>query len=262
MRTVSLIAVATLALLLCGCGSNNPPGGATPAANDTLTGDSSGGDATSTADTAVAVDAGGKVDAGAHDGKSAKYPCSVPSNVTTPTRKSSCEKGNDDKLGCTYPWGGVEAGGTKFTCNICRGGDKIAQGVWRFIDFNSETPATKLKYEVRQRLLVVGNTWHFRRTWTKDGTSGDIRIDGWYFCSDVAEQGNQDFIWVVTSVSPPDSFGYSPGHVYSGSWKTKGNDLMAWGVYEGIHTGNHFEEIYCRVGSEIKGTACKDPFNE
>ena len=58
-----------------------------------------------------ATDAGG----GTH---SATYPCNVPDNVKEPTRNAACDakQATDKKLGCTYPWGGIDSGGVKLTC--------------------------------------------------------------------------------------------------------------------------------------------------
>ncbi len=261
------VGLACLSLLAPGCSDSKDDG----KASSTDAGTAAAGDAVAAAGDVTGTSSGGQ-DAGATGpatdaGGAAKpvsgtYPCNVPAKVSEPTRNKDCgaKQATDKKLGCTYPWGGIESDGVKLTCNLCKTGDTTAQGAWRFIDFKTEDPTTPLKYDLKQRLVVDGNTWHLRRTWTKDGVDGEIRIDGWYACSDKAEFKSQDLVWVVTALSPPDAFGYKVGHTYSGTWLTKGEDLMAWGNYEGMHKGKHFAEIYCRAGTQVNGKDCKDPF--
>lgn len=256
MNRIFMFSILLSTILCCAaCGNDPLPSNST--GGTSLDGGSAGSDAGN-----AGADAGGATadagPAGAEPGP--KYVCNPPTGKTTPTRDQNCAAFDDKVHGCKYPWAGFVAGTQSFTCNACRGGDPLAQGAWRFVDFTTEDPTTPLNAELKQRLVVDGNTWHLRRSYVKDGVKGDIRIDGWYFCSDAAEMPSKDVVWVVTAVSPPGGFGYEPGSHYSGTFKTKGTDMLAWGLYEGMHSGKHFEEIYCRVGTKVQDKDCTDPF--
>ena len=268
LRSSSLLLLFTvLATALTACGTTEET---TPPATDTsaVDGGSSDASATDVATIDVATTDVATSDGSVGDSATANpdkwWECSdweSESGTKTP-RLSACEATFDDgKYGCKAPWYGVTQAGTNYTCNSCRGGDPEMQGKWRFVDFTSEDPTTALPNGRKELLIVDGNTWHLRTGNTdKDGKWREVKVDGWYWCSDAAELKTKDNGFHVTKVAGDKDLGWFAPDVFTGHFLSSGPNLRAWGFFADFNKTWAGDFKYCRVGSTVGGKACTDPF--
>ena len=185
----------------------------------------------------------------------------INTGFTTPNRDGKCGDFDDGCYGKKRSWGGFTAAGKLFTCNACRGGYPNLVGSWRFIDFDTEDPATPLNDGYRETLTFDGNTFSMHLAGTDLGKEAEGTVDGWFFCADGAELANQHAVFEVTKAAPDGLFAWSTGFVWSGDLKVSGSNLLAFGFhFDGFESGPWGEALYCRIGSTIKGHACADPF--
>ncbi len=240
-----------VACLLSGHGCGGDVTGSEP------TPDAAGGDTTAGDDGTSAGDANGS------DGGAAvtKPWWTCPSDpAAAPQRTAGCEAPDDGSYGCKRPWGGLTVAGKTYTCNRCLGGDPNAQGAWRAIDFATEDPTVPLPGGRAELLIIDGNTWHLRARGKGNGATVEVHVDGWYACSDGAELNSQRLIFSTTAADPNDGLGWFAPDIFTGSFLTKGKNLMSWGIYGGFETDWIGDIIYCRVGSTVGGKPCTDPF--
>lgn len=175
-------------------------------------------------------------------------------------RNPQCGSFDDGVYGAKRPWQGYSADGQTFTCNACRGGYPNLVGTWRFMDFDTESPATPLQNNYRETLQFDGNVWKNRLAEGEGAAQADGTLTGWYFCTDGAEMKSQDAVFHIDSAVPDGAFGNFAGSAFRASVKTNGSNLIALGISQGI-TGKWLGEyLYCRVGSTIAGQPCLDPF--
>ncbi|MBM4343948.1 MAG: hypothetical protein FJ100_11320 [Deltaproteobacteria bacterium] len=241
----------SVAVFVAACGTTPVPSTTATDAADATAGDAAVVDTAAevlNADT-VAADAAVQVDA-----------WQPTADVTPAKRNPACGAFDDSKRGKKQGWAGYTVGKQVFTCNVCRGGDPLLQGNWRQIDFKTEDPATPMGDD-KELLVVDGNVWHDRIAGKdKDGKVQEQVLDGWYFCSDAAEWPSKDQFWIVEQAVPEGLFGNKKGHVLRLEALTNGKDLLALTIYDAIDSKTTKTYNYCRVGSTIKGSACKDPF--
>jgi hypothetical protein len=197
-----------------------------------------------------------------HADAAAFYTCGPDSNGSQPPARNPACTGPiaDDPKGCDTGWTGFEHQGKTYTCNNCPKGDPVAQGLWRFIDFETEDPSTPLG-GYAELLAVDGNTWHLHMKGEDLGKPADVRVDGWYMCTDAAELKSKNKIFRTVTVSPPGGFAWTAGTVFTGQFLVKGSDLLAFALYKGFERDWIGDALYCRVGSTIAGKPCPNPFD-
>ncbi len=225
--------------------------------------DGAGGDAADAApadggDAATGGD--GAADGEAADGAGKWWTCPQVSG-SEPTRAPGCEAPDDGSYGCKRAWTGLTVGGKPYTCNRCRGGDPVAQGRWRAIDFESEDPTVALPKARREVLVIDGNTWHLRARVGEGAAMEEARVDGWYACSDGAELKSERLIFSTTQVLPAGALGWVAPDVFTGHFLTSGPNLLAFGLYAGFETDWIGDIKYCRIGAVVEGKSCTDPFD-
>ena len=137
----------------------------------------------------------------------------------------------------------------------------MAQGRWRAIDFETEDPTVPLAKGRREVLIVDGNTWHLLARVGEGASAAEVRVDGWYACSDGAELKSQRLIFSTTKAEPPGALGWVAPDVFTGHFLTSGSDLLAFGLYAGFETDWIGDIKYCRIGSSVAGKPCGDPFD-
>ena len=181
-----------------------------------------------------------------------------------PTPASGCEAVPKAKeTGCTVPWTGAKVGASSFTCNRCPAGDPLVQGRWRAIDGKTEDPSVAMADDFREVLEIDGNTWHMRKkVRDENGVFQEVIVDGWYWCSDAAELKSAKLVYEVLNVNGSAFFGWEKSYLFTAYFLTNGPDLMAWSMDVGFEEQKIGDLIYCRVGSEIDGVPCLDPFPE
>lgn len=180
-------------------------------------------------------------------------------DIQAPTRNPKCDKYDDGVYGKKLPWQGFSAKGKTFTCNACRGGYPNLVGTWRLIEFGKDDPTLPLKDGYKETLTFDGNTFVMHMAGKDLGKDVDATATGWYFCADAAELANKRNIFVFDKVVPEGAFGWPSGHIISAEILTKGN-AIAFGfadTWDGKLPG-YFE--YCKVGTDLNGKPCADPF--
>ena len=165
--------------------------------------------------------------------------------------------------------------GQSYTCNRCPGGDGLIQGTWRLIDFDTEDPGVTLSTLCadstnclhRETLTFDGNSFSQRLEGIDLGSPISATINGWYFCSDVAELADKPKIFVVSSVSPPGAFGYDDNLAFTSFTRlaVDSDNRLDWNYSMGVNEGAWVDAIYCRVGTIITTLSgdqvpCTDPF--
>jgi hypothetical protein len=244
-RYMALCAVPFLALAACGDDGDNGGGGGDAA-------DTGGG--------------GGGDTGGGTPGTSALTGVNVNVQVNTPTPNAACDASEVDNVqnGAKYPWGGLTAGGTAYTCNKCPTGLSFFQGKWRAHGFTEDgTPDyTKLgdaSTGDAEALYIDGNTWysHFRDQ--QDNQSVETR--GWFFCSQQPEHPNEHLFWVTLQATPAGNLGANAGDINESDVILPAgadNQLIAW--YDEIGGETSVSIGYCKIGSVRAGVTCNDPF--
>lgn len=167
------------------------------------------------------------------------------------TRNASCNAPSSFSKGENVPWKGFIHDGKTYTCNRCPGGDEPAQGEWRFVDFDTEDPETKLNDNYKELLIFEGSTWRQHSSGLDLGQQTDAWIEGYYFCGDVAEIPDQKHVFVVTRVEPEGAFGWQEGLVFTGKLYKQGTDKLAFEFQEGFLTGKLGVAMYCRPGTMV-----------
>ena len=243
--------VAPLAILATACGDDD---GGTDTGTDTAT--DNGTDTDTGTDTAVDTTPGTSALTGVNTNVS----------VTAPTRNANCDSTEVDNVphGALYPWGGLDAAGTEFTCNKCPGGLADFQGMWRAHGFAADdtTPdysqGADASNDDAESLYIDGNTWYSRFHDQQSNTTTETR--GWFFCSQQPEHPNEHLFWVTTDVE--DTSGSSKvGDINrSNVILSSGADkkLIEW--FDEL-TGQTYVQIgYCKIGTSSNGQSCNDPY--
>jgi len=212
------------------------------------------GDAATAADSPTDASARGDVSGTSGDTADAAS-ANTDAPVADVARNPKCGTFDDKTYGKKVPWAGKQVGAKVFTCNTCRGGDPVMQGKWRQIDFATEDPATPMGAE-KDLLTIDGNTFRERLA----DKVGEVELEGWYFCTDGAEFPSTDQVWTIDKVAPDGGGGNKVGDVLRISALKKGADLLALILYDTFDGKTTKTYIYCRVGSTIKGSPCKDPY--
>lgn len=190
-------------------------------------------------------------------------------------RNPACDEPSEEVFGSQVPWGGFEHNGKSYTCNRCPGGDGLIQGTWRLIDFDTEDPGVTLSTLCadstnclhRETVTFDGNSFSQRLEGIDLGSPISATINGWYFCSDVAELADKPKIFVVSSVSPPDAFGFDDNLAFTSFTRlaVDSDNRLDWNYSMGVNEGAWVDAIYCRVGTIITTLSgdqvpCTDPF--
>lgn len=210
------------------------------------TGSNTGSDSTSGADTQTASD------------------IMTFAEVGPVSRNPKCDKFDDGVYGAKHPWGGFKSGAFNFTCDTCRGGYKAYNGDWRFIDFKTEDPSTSLDGYM-ETINFNGNTFTNHLAGPDQGKAVDALIKGWYFCTDAVELPEKAEVMALDTVVPDGAFGNKSNSSLFISLKesAESKDLIAIGIYDGMNNKKYlYENLYCRIGSVIKGKPCDDPFKK
>ncbi len=253
---VASCGIAALGLTAGACGSDSS-GGSTGGGVDGFATDTPGGFANQDVSNSTGVGPGGaiNVDTG------------VDQSCTAPERNEFCrtdyDKGNH---GTTVPWCGFSHKGTDYTCDNCPGGHPLVQGVWRFVDFETEDPNTPLGDSWRETVTFDGNTWLQHSQWVDNGVVQDAVLEGWYWCSDPAENAQGTVVFVVSNTEPEGALGYADGFVFSANLLLQGTNQLDFNFYvDGFDEGANLDQLYCRTGTTIATVAgdqvpCDDPF--
>jgi hypothetical protein len=187
--------------------------------------------------------------------------------VTTPTPNASCAANEVDTgtHGAKYPWGGLTAGSTSFTCNKCPGGLQDFQGSFRAHgyaadettpDYDKGNNAATGDAEV---LLIDGNTWYSKFYDKQSDTTQETR--GFFMCSQQPEHPNEHLFWVVTEVVDDGGSGLEAGDVLrTDVILSQGADrkLIYW--MDDLVGQTYVQIGYCKIGTESGGKTCNDPF--
>lgn len=247
-RFVSLIAVPILAFGACGDDSS----------------DSSGGDTTTTGQPDGTTGGPETTPPGTSD----LTGVSTNVSVTTPTPAAGCDQSEVDNgnNGAKYPWGGLTAGGTNYTCNKCPTGLADFQGMWRahgFSDADDTTPdfakggdASTGDAEI---LFIDGNTWMDQ---FHDQQSGQtVLTRGWFFCSQQPEHPNEHLFWVSTEADPAGTLGANAGDINeSDVILSQGANLKLIFWYNDVGGTTGVQIGYCKIGSSSGGQTCNNPY--
>ena len=92
-----------------------------------------------------------------------------------------------------------------------------------------------------------------------------LDITGWYFCGDKPEVPDNANVFFVDTVSYEGGFGWETGMVFSADPLKANADQLLFRWREGLNEGPFTDDLYCRIGAEIKTVAgetktCTDPF--
>jgi|GEM_PF-2749734 len=236
------LAWAFAALFLVACGDD---GGGT-------TNDTSGGSDTVTTDTMADTTSSGTT-------SSITGVSSEGVSCTPPTPAAGCTGMNSDAstVGFEYPWCGLTAGGTDYTCQGCPQGRTNFAGHYRAIKDGLATPP-QLDFEnYKESLSIDGNTFRIKITYD-DGT-----IDagsGWFMCAETPEQLNEHQFWVFTEVESG-SVSWQVGDVIETDHViVQGTDQAVISWYDSVGASTYIDFEYCRIGSMIGGVECTDPY--
>lgn len=188
--------------------------------------------------------------------------------VTPPTPNASCDASEVDTgtHGSTYPWGGLSAGGSSYTCNKCPSGLQDFQGSFRAHgyaedettpDYDKGNSAATGDAEI---LFIDGNTW-YSKLYLKDGDITEEKR-GYFFCSQQPEHPNEHLFWVITEVVDDGGSGLEAGDVLrTDVILSQGTDrkLIYW--FRDL-TGQLYDQFgYCKIGTQAEGKTCNNPFN-
>ncbi len=184
--------------------------------------------------------------------------------ITAPTPNAACATAGTQVLtstGVTYPWGGLTAGGTTYTCNGCPQGHPDMQGRWRVHGFE-ETDLNNVDYSfysdsTKDRavdMFVDGNTFMF--TENDETALQTVTVSrGWYFCSMKPENGAQHLFWTNLDAQGVNSDTYETDVVLA-----QGGNNVAWFFFHELGGDKGIWYAFCRIGSTANGTTCNDPF--
>lgn len=179
------------------------------------------------------------------------------------TRDRACSPFDDGVYGQKVPWEGFVYQGTTYSCNTCRGGLERLQGTWRYYD-DPDDPRKPDPAEYAETLSFDGNTWTNHLRGDDNGTRVDAVLRGWYFCADQPENDKKVTAFIVTSAEPEGAFGNQSGLVWSADLLEGGRNDMLMFFYDGIATtatdDKHYQYLYCRIGEQVHGQLCADPF--
>ncbi len=186
----------------------------------------------------------------------------------TVTSNPQCAPGDEGVYGTVIPWNGLDYEGKTYTCDECPGGIEQLQGTWRFYDCDPgvTVPASSEYAEV---LIFDGNTWTNRVAGTDLGQWVDATSTGFYFCSQKPENEKEVKVFVTQTMEPAGAWGRVVGDVWSSDIvgiETGMNDFLAW-FYDGIATQEtdddwYFNGCFCKVGDQLNGETCANPFSE
>lgn len=247
MRLETLALVITLAL------------GSHAACSDSDSGSDSGTDTTGPAETTAPTETttGGE-EATPSGTTSALTGVDTGVTVTAPTPNPACSRDQVDRgdHGASYPWGGLTAGGTTYTCNKCPTGLSTFQGMWRAHGFADDglTPDFSKGASASddaEILFIDGNTWYSRMHDQQSGRTVESR--GWFFCSQKPEHPNEHLFWVTVE---PNAGRASESDVIL----SQGDDLRLIFWYDEVGGGTGISIGYCKIGSQAGGVSCNNPF--
>ena len=222
---------------------------------------SSGGtDATSDADTT-----GG--DTTVAPGTSALTGVNTNVTVTAPTRNANCDNTEVDNgnNGAKYPWGGLTAGTTTYTCNKCPTGLADFQGKWRAHGYKADmtTPdyskGADAATDDAEIFYVDGNTYYSHFHDQQEGKSVETR--GWYVCTQQPEHAHEHIFWVTLEATPAGVLGSNAGDIgESDVILSQGSDkkLITW--YDEVDGATSLQMGYCKIGTSSGSQTCNNPF--
>lgn len=226
--------------------------------------DSDDGEKDTTSDTTDTSQPGDTTDT-TQPGVSALTGVNTNVTVTTPTPNASCnaEAVDTGTHGAKYPWGGLTAGDTSFTCNKCPAGLPNFSGRWRahgYVDNSDEPDYSKGSTASEAEIFYIdGNTWYSH--WVKpDGTEFEVR--GWFFCSQQPEHPNEHYFWKSLETVPASALGGDIPEVYRSNVKLDaGGDRVLFEWFYELTGTTLYQTGYCRIGTTYNGQNCNDPFN-
>ncbi|GEM_PF-2235252 len=228
-------------------------------------------DSGATADGASGADAGGS-----NDGGSSSADAATAGDAGPAGRNAKCTNFDDGVYGKKRAWAAFTHKGTTYTCNVCRGGRKDLQGTWRLVDFDTEDPRTPLKSKdgslYRETISIDGNHWSSRLVGKDLGKAVDAKLDGYYFCSDIAEVKGEPTIFVQQTVTPEGAFGNDSKSAWGATVLHKGADRLSLTDlrFDDLSKPGKQSALYCRVGAKVKvkekgkdiDVLCDDPFKK
>ena len=197
----------------------------------------------------------------------------VDQGCAEPERNALCREDYDkaNHGNVKIPWCGFNDNGKDYTCNNCPGGHNLVQGTWRFVDFETEDPNVPVDpswaTNWKENITFDGNTWLQHSQFVEDGVLQDAVLEGWYWCSDTAENAKGTIVFIVSNTEPEGALGYADGFVFSANLLLQGVNQLDINFYldHGIDQGPNQDQLYCRVGTTIQTlagdeAACVDPF--
>ncbi len=184
--------------------------------------------------------------------------------VTEPTPNAGCaasEVDNGDH-GASYPWGGLTAAGTSYTCNKCPSGLQDFQGMFRAHGFAADetTPdydkGADASSDDAELLYIDGNTFYFKLYDKQTNTTDEAR--GWFFCSQKPENNGEHLFWVVTDGiqgAPQDGDINRTDVILS-----QGADRKLISYFDELTGQTNVQIGYCKIGTSSGGKTCNNPF--
>ena len=191
------------------------------------------------------------------------YNWSIP--TVPPARNEACPEADPKMHGPSIPWNGFTYEGTTYTCNTCPGGDEYIQGKWRAV-FDPDDPSAVYDEDptFRESIEFEGNTFRNILEGMDLGQKVTALVEGWYFCSTKPETKNNVKFFVINKAQPDGAFGWSTGYVFTGDTLMSDANNILFGWYDGVVTSSGSPwggtAPYCRIGQEINGIPCNDPF--
>lgn len=167
-----------------------------------------------------------------------------------------------------HVWADFAYEGTTYTLNSCPDGIPALEGSWAF--YYPEQDATHaLGDNYKELFTFSGNTWHARMYDLQNGAVEEGFAEGWFFCSQKPENDKEVKVFITTNVVPDGVFGNTVGSVFSadilGIDSTGMNDFYMY-YYDGVATSathnKYLDAFYCKVGEDINGSCCANPFAE
>jgi hypothetical protein len=195
--------------------------------------------------------------------ESAKFDWQLPTEALVPNPDCQMPSSINPATNEDLPWYGWIHKGVAYTCNGCPGGESLINGRWRFTP-NVDDVSDTTGYEgYREVLLLDGNRFQMHIDGQDLGEPLEAVIEGWYFCGRKPEVPNQTKVFVVTGVYPEGAYGWETGLAFTVDTLMAGINELLFLYYLDVDTESTFGDAsapFCRIGSEIGGVVCEDPF--
>ncbi|TNF30734.1 MAG: hypothetical protein EP329_13415 [Deltaproteobacteria bacterium] len=178
---------------------------------------------------------------------------------TEPTPAAGCTGANSDasNVGFEYPWCGLTAGSTTYTCQGCPMGRLNFQGKYRAVKDGLASPPVLDFDNYKETLFIDGNTFSIHIV---DDSGGVTTGKGWFMCAEKPEQLNEHTYWMFTEASSPDGAWTAGTVLESDHIIVQGTDQAVISWYDSVGAQTYVDLEYCRIGSQLSGVECTDPF--